>query len=31
VQVLQGVRGNDGTADLARLWILQTNHAAPAS
>jgi hypothetical protein len=25
-QLLQSVRGNDGTADLARLWLLQTNH-----
>jgi hypothetical protein len=24
VQLLQSVRGNDGTADLARLWLLQT-------
>ncbi|HWY73308.1 MAG TPA: hypothetical protein VNW98_06670, partial [Burkholderiaceae bacterium] len=29
-QLLQGVRGNDGTADLARLWLLQINHGAPA-
>ena len=27
VQLLQSVRGNDGTADLARLWVLQTNHS----
>jgi len=25
-QILQSVRGNDGTGDLARLWLLQTNH-----
>jgi hypothetical protein len=23
-QLLQTVHGNDGTADLARLWLLQT-------
>jgi hypothetical protein len=30
-QVLQSVRGNDGTADLARLWLLQTNRGGAAS
>jgi hypothetical protein len=25
IQQLQSVRGNDGAADLARLWVLQTN------
>jgi tetratricopeptide (TPR) repeat protein len=25
-QLLQSVRGNDGTADLARLWLLQIAH-----
>jgi tetratricopeptide (TPR) repeat protein len=27
-QLLQSVRGNDGTADLARLWLLQIGHGA---
>jgi len=31
VQLLQNVRGNDGTADLARLWLLQTNRGGSAS
>ena len=31
VQLLQSVRGNDGTADLARLWLLQTNRSGSAS
>ena len=31
VQLLQSVRGNDGTADLARLWLLQTNRSGAAS
>ena len=31
VQVLQGVRGNDGSADLARLWVLHLNHGGAAS
>ena len=31
VQVLQTVHGNDGTTDLARLWILQLSHAGSAS
>ena len=31
VQLLQTVRGNDGTAELARLWLLQMNHSAPAA
>ena len=30
-QLLQTVRGNDGVADLARLWLLQTNRGAAAS
>lgn len=25
-QLLQSVRGGDGAADIARLWLLQTNH-----
>jgi len=31
IQLLQSVRGNDGTADLARLWLLQTNRGGSAS
>jgi tetratricopeptide repeat protein len=31
VQLLQSVRGNDGTADLARLWLLQTNRGGSTS
>ena len=31
VQLLQSVHGNDGTADLARLWLLQTNRSGAAS
>jgi Tetratricopeptide repeat len=31
VQLLQSVHGNDGTADLARLWLLQTNRSGSAS
>ncbi len=31
VQLLQSVRGKDGTEDLARLWLLQTNRAGSAS
>jgi hypothetical protein len=29
--LLQSVGGNDGTADLARLWLLQTNRGGSAS
>jgi len=28
IQLLQTVRGNDGAADLARLWLLQENRGA---
>jgi tetratricopeptide (TPR) repeat protein len=31
LQLLQTVRGNDGTADLARLWALQAGRASSAS
>jgi hypothetical protein len=31
VQLLQAVHGNDGTADLARLWLLQTNRGGSTS
>lgn len=31
VQILQSVRGNDGTADLARLWIMQIERPSAAS
>jgi hypothetical protein len=31
VQLLQAVRGNDGTAELARLWLLQANRGTAAS
>jgi hypothetical protein len=31
IALLQSVKGNEGTADLARLWILHTNHLAAVS
>ena len=31
VQVLQTVRGNDGAADLARLWVLHAGRAPSAT
>jgi hypothetical protein len=27
IQMLKSVRGTDGAADLARYWILYSNHA----
>jgi Flp pilus assembly protein TadD len=31
VQVLQTVRGSDGAADLARLWVLHAGRASSAT